>query len=98
MSLKKGVLAGNKVSASHSTIIEGATKIFKIAKERPEFRKVVLGVIEHVGPGPRRIKFKPILAGLQMTVRGNTAKQEFYIYTNHPQLTQSELKKAWTQS
>lgn len=93
--LKKGLLAGKKINGNHSTVIEAAREMVLAAKNRPEVRKVVLGVVSKIGPGKSRVKFKRIQAGLQMTVRGGASMQEFYIYTSDPALTQSHLAGSW---
>ncbi|MBX4204743.1 MAG: hypothetical protein KW788_00970 [Candidatus Doudnabacteria bacterium] len=95
MGAKKGLLSGNKFNGRHTTVIDAAIPMVIAASKRPEVTKIVLSIIRQIGPGPQNLKFKPIPAGLQMTIRSTNAKQEFYLYTSSPDLTKKELEKAW---
>lgn len=95
MKVAKGLLRGTKFSSRHSTVIAEAVHLLEAAKALPEVRKIVLSVITSSGPGEPRLKFSPVPAGLRMQVRGRTAVQTFYVYSNSPAGTQRKLETAW---
>jgi hypothetical protein len=80
----KGLLRGSKVTRSHTTVIEAAIGAVNAAKASEHVSKIVIGVIEPTKKGKPHIKFSPVQAGLRMRVRGNTAVQSFFVYTNRP--------------
>jgi hypothetical protein len=65
------------------------------AKESPRVSKIVIGVIKPTKTGQSHIKFTPIPAGLRMQVRGNSAVQIFYVYTDRPNDVMTEITKKW---
>ena len=75
-------ISASKLTRSHTTIIDAAVDVVKLAQKMPEVTKISLGVIKSGLPsGVRRIKCKPIQGGLQVSVRGTNSKQDLYMYT-----------------
>ena len=93
----KGLLKGSKVTRSHTTVIEAAIPAVSAAKESPHVSKVVIGVIKPTKTGQPHIKFTPIQAGLRMQVRGNSAVQIFFVYTDRPDYVMREIRDKWEQ-
>ena len=91
----KGLLKGSKVTRSHTTVIEAAIPAVSAAKESPHVSKIVIGVIKPAKTGQPHIKFTPIQAGLRMQVRGNSAVQIFFVYTNQPDNVMREITEKW---
>ena len=91
----KGLLKGSKVTRSHTTVIEAAIPAVSAAKESPHVSKIVIGVIKPTKTGQPHIKFTPIQAGLRMQVRGNSAVQIFFVYTDRPDDVIREITEKW---
>ena len=91
----KGLLKGSKVARSHTTVIEAAIPAVSAAKESPHVSKIVIGVIKPTKTGQPHIKFTPIQAGLRMQVRGNSAVQIFFIYTDRPDDVMRGITEKW---
>mgnify|MGYP001558843746 CR=1 FL=1 len=85
MKAAKGVLAGPKFSNRHSTVIPEANEVVRALRGADFVRKIVVSEIRHASGGgaKRRIKITPIDAGCRVTVRGSSAVQEFFVYTNN---------------
>jgi len=81
----KGLLKGSKITRSHTTVIDAAIPAVSAAKESPSVSKIVIGVIMPTRTGQPHLKFAPIQAGLRMQVRGNSAVQIFFVYTDRPE-------------
>lgn len=83
--------AGKKISGRHSSLIDVAENIVKVAVSLDCVSKIVLGVIKQVkGPAVgKSIKISPVAAGLKLKVRGPKTVQELFIYTNKPLLTET---------
>lgn len=88
-------LSHKKLTRSHTTLIDGATKVVKQAVEIPEVSKVSLGIIKKISIGKPRIKFLPITGGIKAIVRGNAYIQEIFIYTKDSKKTISILTKVF---
>ena len=86
-----GLLSGPKFSNKHSTAIEAAHPIIRLLRARPEVKKIVLSEIRVVGVGKQRIKTERIPAGLRVVVRGKTAQQTFFVYTDDPDATDAAI-------
>lgn len=86
--------AGGKFASSHTTVIDAAAVVVDIAKKQPEVTKVVLGIIEGVKSKKNRLKFKPIQAGLEVKVYGNSGLQTLYIYTSDPGKVRGAIESA----
>ena len=91
----KGLLKGSKLTRSHTTVIEAAIPAVSAAKECPRVSKIVIGVIKPTKTGQAHIKFTPIQAGLRMQVRGNSAVQIFFVYTDKPDDVMREITEKW---
>jgi hypothetical protein len=93
----KGLLKGSKLTRSHTTVIEAAIPAVNAAKASPHVSKIVIGVITPTRTGQPRIKFTPIQAGLRIQVRGNSAVQIFFVYTDVPDEVIREITEKWEQ-
>jgi len=91
----KGLLKGSKVTRSHTNVIEAAIPAVNAAKMSPRVSKIVIGVIKSTRTGQPHIKFTPIQAGLRMQVRGNSAVQIFFVYTDWPDEVMREITEKW---
>jgi hypothetical protein len=87
---------GGKYSGSHTTAIDAAGLVLDAANKHSDVKKMVLGFIVNVkGRGEEKIKFCQILAGLKVTVKGRTCKQELFIYTSNPKEVEAHLQRVW---
>ena len=91
----KGLLRGSKLTRSHTTVIEAAIPAVQAAKECAHVSKIVIGAIEPTKHGSPHLKFTPVQAGLRMRVRGNTAVQTFFVYTDRPEDVIREITAKW---
>lgn len=84
---------GAKAGGTHTTVIEAALPLIKVAEKMDAVKKIVPGYIQPTPgrTGERRVRFKPISGGIRITVRGNVAIQEIYIYTDSPKEVQEHL-------
>ena len=97
MSTRLGVLKGNKINRSHSTLIESAEIVVMTAKKQVQVTKVVLGPIKSLRSGKRRLKIFFIPAGLEIMVRGGSEVQKLYVYTHVPEVVSKAIITAWEQ-
>ena len=89
----------DKITGSHSSAIEAAIPVLKKADKIDEVTKISLGIIKVINRANNRsIKFSPIIGGIRAVVRGNISIQEIYIYTESPDHTEGELKKAFEEA
>jgi len=86
--------AGGKITRSHTTLTDQAAFIVDAIHDRPEVTKISLGMIANIGRGKPNVKFLPITGGLKVVVRGNTSKQEIFIYTGDPGSTRGAVLRA----
>lgn len=91
----KGLLRGPKLTRSHTTVIEAAIAAVNAAKASPHVSKIVIGIIKPTGTGQPHIKFTPIQVGLRMQVRGNSAVQLFFVYTDLPDDVMRDIAEKW---
>jgi hypothetical protein len=91
----KGLLKGSKLTRSHTTVIEAAIPAVNAAKVSSHVSKIVIGVITPTRAGRPHIKFTPIQAGFRMQVRGNSAVQIFFVYTDLPDEVMREITEKW---
>ncbi len=97
MPTKRGIFSSGKISDSHTTIVETAEPMLESAVAMAAVTKVVVSIIHAgLGGGSRRLRFKPIPAGLKMSIRGAGCLQEFYIYTKSPAQVEKGLREHWT--
>lgn len=89
MGAKKGLLRGNKISHSHSSMIAPAEGLVALMKDQPEVKKVVLGIIKRVkcSPGVKVLEEGPAI--LRVTIRGSASMQILWVYLQNP----SDVKK-----
>ncbi len=91
--------AGKKAGGSHTTVIEAAIPLVKMADGLSQVKRVSPGFITPT-PGKHgdwRVRFTGIKGGLLAKVRGNTAVQEIWIYTNDPDLVAVLLSAIYVQ-
>lgn len=75
-------LAGKKFSGSHTTVIDAAYDLTRYLDNRPEVKKISLGIIRqcNASSSQKNIKIKETTSGLELTIRGNMYVQTIYIY------------------
>lgn len=88
-------ISGKKIAKSHSTVIKTAEPIIRSALKLTEVSKIITGEIATIRNGTERIKFTVIPAGLKIMIRGINARQQLFVYTNKPNLTQEKLEQVW---
>lgn len=88
-------LAGGKFTGSHTTVTDAAAAVAKIAEKRVEVTKIVLGRIERKANRQRRLKFKEVTAGWEVSVIDNASIQTIFVYTTHKEQTKAALEAAW---
>lgn len=95
----KELKGGRHVSNSHSTLIESAACVVQAANADPCVSNIVLGVIKGGLPGTNpRIKFTAVNGGIRVTVRGNIAEQQLYVYTTNPAQTRLNIEQIFRES
>ena len=88
----KGHYHGPKHKGNHTTLIPAAEELVKKAEKIPEVRGIAPDLIKAgVRSKKPRIIFKPLPAGLQVKVIGNTSIQIIYIYTYYPKKVEEAL-------
>jgi hypothetical protein len=79
-----GHLAGDKISDSHTTVIDAAEPLVKAAHKDPRVKKIVLGRIDNTagtaGGNKRRVKIIDEKACLLLSVTGSGSHQEVRVY------------------
>lgn len=85
-------IGSNKITSSHSTLIEAAEKFVRAAQREPEVNKITLGMISQCKSGRPSIKITETTSGLKLCVRGPRTLQEIYIYTGNPKLVEEILR------
>jgi hypothetical protein len=94
---KTGLLAGSKVSGRHSSVIDEATIVVQTAQALSDVTKIVISIIlPKAGSRTPRVDFTRIPAGLKLIVRGTTATQQFFVYTNNPDGVERVIADAWS--
>ena len=91
----KGLLAGHKFSGRHTTIIPPARPLIALIKGYSQVNKIIIGIILARGGKQQRIRFKYIMAGLELKVIGSSAAQIFYIYTAEPDTVRQQIQLDW---
>ncbi len=77
-----GKLNTNKLTRSHTSMIEPVEALVKQLIKKEEVTKISLGMITPGLPsGQHRVKCLPITGGLKVVVRGTRSKQEIFVYT-----------------
>jgi len=81
MSTKRRLLAGDKFSGSHSTLIKEAEEVVAALKKLPEVTKIVIDRIVPVGRVKSGvIKVTEESKALKISVKGSGAVQILYVY------------------
>lgn len=79
-----GHLAGDKISDSHTTVIDAAEPLVKAAHKDPRVKKIVLGRIDNTagtaGGNQHRVKIIDEQACLLLSVTGSGSHQEVRVY------------------
>jgi len=63
------------------------------AAKRIEVTKISLSKIESVRNAKRRLKFRPVPAGWEVVVYGNTSIQTIYLFTKEPLAVKKALEE-----
>ena len=87
---------GGKFAGSHSGVIDAAVRVVDTVANQVEVTKIVLVIIKGVKSKINRLKFKPIKAGLEVKLYGNSGLQILYIYTSDPDKIISVIESAFT--
>jgi hypothetical protein len=94
---KSGLLAGKKVNDRHSSVIDEAKIVVQIAQSLSDVTKIVISIIlPKAGSRTPRIDFAQVPAGLKLIVRGTTAAQQFFVYTDNPDGVERAITDAWS--
>jgi hypothetical protein len=79
-----GHLSGDKISDSHTTVIEAAEPLVRAAHKDPRVKKIVLGRIDNTagtaGGNQNRVKFIDERTCLLLSVTGSGSHQEIRVY------------------
>ena len=86
---------GGKFTASHTTVIEPAERVLKIAEALDIVSKISIGMIRRIPSKVARLKFKEVPAGLMLTVIGKGSMQDVVIYTKDRENVQRALEAAY---
>ena len=86
---------GPKAGGSHTTVIEAAMPLVRKAEVLDDVKRISPGFIKPTPgrPGFRRVKFDRMNGVLRVTIRGQGAVQQIWVYTDHPQRVQQLLEK-----
>ena len=96
MSRYRGVLSGPKFSGrGHTTFLDAAYPVLMAAKDAEEVKRIVVSVICSGKGSGKKIKISDVPNGLRVTVKGNGAVQEFFVYTSDGSKTKAFLEEAW---
>lgn len=92
MSTPKGVLNGKKFNyKGHTTVIDDAVPVIRWAGKHPLVKRVSVGVILPFKSTTRRVRTKPVPAGVMVTVHGSDALQKLVFYTSDPAALTNEM-------
>ena len=80
---QKGLLAGDKFSDAHQTIMDGARPIVAFLGRNPLVKRCLIGRIEPISRAKRRIKIRPISNGIKVMIYAGSV-QDLYVYTKAP--------------
>lgn len=85
--------SGSKFAKSHTSVIEHAVIVVKIAQRMSWISKIILGEIKQCGSGKIHYDIKEIQAGIQVVVRGPRTVQRITLITGDKKGTKKELQK-----
>jgi len=91
----KGHVSGGKFGGAHTTMITLAETIANAIVKYPFVTKISPGhITSGLSPanGNRQMKVFEILGGVKLSVRGNTSKQDMFVYTEDIPKTKSVLR------
>jgi hypothetical protein len=92
----KNHISGGKVTGNHTTIIDAVASIIKEIEKMTEVTKISLGFITpglKAAGGNIAVKITDDDNCILLTIKGNTSKQELYIYSENRQKTKEEIAK-----
>jgi hypothetical protein len=91
----KNHISGGKVTGSHTTITDAVASIINEIKNMGEVTKISLGFITPGLKATGNITVKITDDGncILLTVKGNTSKQELYVYSTNRQQTKLEIAR-----
>lgn len=101
MSTSRRLLRGPKFNQRHSAVIKAAEIVIRAASADESVSKISVSKISPTKGGKGghcRIKFKPTTSGFEITVRGNGAVQQLYVFTNDPPGTKDRIEKTWARA
>jgi len=83
-----------KLTRSHTTTTEASNKVIIALEKMGGVAKISRGPIKNTrgSSGQKSIKIADVQSGLKISVRGNGAVQDLYIYTNSPDAVKEMLK------
>ena len=89
------LLAGNKFSGRHTTVIRSSVSLISLIKKYDEVTKITLGtILPYHAPQPQ-LRFKPTQSGWELKVIGCNASQIFFIHTKNPELVKKRIEEDW---
>lgn len=90
--MKKLHRAGGKITGTHTTVIDASATVVDVAVKLDQVTKISLSIIQHVRSKKRRLKFREISAGWEVSVYGNVFMQVIYLYTADRQAVKAALE------
>jgi hypothetical protein len=84
---------GGKFTGSHTTVTDASALVVDAAVKLPQVSKIGLGLIKNKKNRVRRLAFREIPAGWEVTVCGNVSIHTVYIYTNDRESVKEALGK-----
>ncbi len=91
---RKDHYSGKRLAGRHTTMLSEVTVIIRAIKTLENVR-MNLNILTPTRVGERKLKFKPVPAGWELTVRGITGVQKIYVYTSHPKTAKRAIERAW---
>lgn len=90
--MKQRLFADSKITTTHQTVIDGAVPVLDRLRKMDAVDKIVIGPIEPNKSSTPRIKCNPIRAGLLVKVQTTESLQQFYVYTNQPEIVREKIR------
>lgn len=87
---------GGKFTASHTTVIEPAEPVVRVAVKHEAVTKISLGLIQRIPSKKARLKFTDVPAGFKLTVIGMGSMQDFVIFTADREGVKAALQEAYS--
>lgn len=84
-----------KISRSHSTHTETSKTVIDLLEKTKLVQKISRGIIKNTRSksGQKSLKITDLNTCLKVSVRGNGAVQDLYVYTKKPEEIKIELNK-----